>query len=68
VIGQQEGLDLLVAAAEHLIRGMGRTDVHFGIVGGGPALDEVRADVAARGLEAHFTFTGRAPTTCCSTC
>lgn len=61
VIGQQEGLDLLVEAAEHMIRRMGRTDVHFGIVGGGPTLEEIRADVKARGLEGHFTFTGRAP-------
>ena len=61
VIGQQEGLDLLVESAEHLIRRMGRTDVHFGIVGGGPALEEIQADVAARGLDGYFTFTGRAP-------
>ena len=50
VIGQQEGLDLLVAAADHLIRGLGRTDVHFGIVGDGPARAEVEAEVRARGL------------------
>ncbi len=61
VIGQQEGLDLLVASAEHMIREMGRTDVHFGIVGGGPALEEIEADVKARGLDGYFTFTGRAP-------
>jgi glycosyltransferase involved in cell wall biosynthesis len=61
VIGQQEGLDLLVDSAEHMIRRMGRDDVHFGIVGGGPALEEVQADVRARGLADHFTFTGRAP-------
>ena len=61
VIGQQEGLDLLVEAAAHLTGPMGRDDVHFGIVGGGPALDEVQADVRARGLERFFTFTGRAP-------
>ncbi len=61
VIGQQEGLDLLVDSAEHMIRKMGRTDVHFGIVGGGPALEEIQADVAARGLNGYFTFTGRAP-------
>ena len=60
VIGQQEGLDLLIEAAEHLVRDMGR-DVHFGIVGDGPVLPEIRAEVARRGLEAHFTFTGRAP-------
>jgi glycosyltransferase involved in cell wall biosynthesis len=58
VIGQQEGMDLLVAAADHLIRDMGRDDVHFAIVGFGPHLPVVEADVAARGLEAHFTFTG----------
>jgi glycosyltransferase involved in cell wall biosynthesis len=61
VIGQQEGLDLLVDSAEHMIRRMGRDDVHFGIVGGGPALEEVQADVRARGLADRFTFTGRAP-------
>lgn len=58
VIGQQEGMDLLVAAADHLIRGLGRADVHFAIVGFGPHLPAVEADVAARGLDAHFTFTG----------
>jgi glycosyltransferase involved in cell wall biosynthesis len=58
VIGQQEGMDLLVAAADHLIRDMNRTDVHFIIVGFGPEVPTVKADVAARGLEAHFTFTG----------
>lgn len=61
VIGQQEGLDLLVDAAAHLTGEMGRRDVHFGIVGGGPALEEVQAEVRARGLERFFTFTGRAP-------
>ncbi len=58
VIGQQEGMDLLVAAADHLINRLGKTDVHFAIVGFGPHLEAVRADVAARGLAAHFTFTG----------
>ncbi|MCY1128063.1 glycosyltransferase family 4 protein [Frigidibacter sp. RF13] len=58
VIGQQEGMDLLVAAADHLIRAMGRADVHFLIVGFGPELPNVEADVAARGLSEHFTFTG----------
>ena len=58
VIGQQEGMDLLVAAAEHLIRDLKRDDVHFLIVGFGPEVPTVKADVAARGLEAYFTFTG----------
>lgn len=58
VIGQQEGMDLLVQAVEHLVRRMGHEDLHVVVVGFGPAVPEVKADVAARGLEAHFTFTG----------
>lgn len=58
VIGQQEGMDLLVEAADHLIHQLGKPDVHFVIVGFGPQLEEVKRDVAAHGLEAHFTFTG----------
>lgn len=58
VIGQQEGMDLLVLAVEHLVRRMGHDDLHVLVVGFGPHLGEVKRDVAARGLEAHFTFTG----------
>jgi glycosyltransferase involved in cell wall biosynthesis len=58
VIGQQEGMDLLVAAVDHLIRQQGYTDLHVVIVGFGSHLLQVEADVARRGLEAHFTFTG----------
>ncbi len=58
VIGQQEGMDLLVAAADHLINDLEQTDVHFIIVGFGPHLPEVKTDVHARGLDAYFTFTG----------
>jgi glycosyltransferase involved in cell wall biosynthesis len=58
VIGQQEGMDLLVLAAEHLIRKLDKRDVHFVIVGFGPTLNEVKADVKSRGLERYFTFTG----------
>lgn len=58
VIGQQEGMDLLVAAADHLIRDLGKTDVHFVIIGFGPTVEEVRADIAERGLDDYFTLTG----------
>lgn len=58
VIGQQEGMDLLVLAADHLIRRLGKADVHFLIVGFGPLLDEVKRDVADHGLTEYFTFTG----------
>ena len=58
VIGQQEGMDLLVEAADHLINTLGKTDVHFAIVGFGPHLEIVQDDVKAHGLETYFTFTG----------
>ena len=58
VIGQQEGMDLLVEAADQLIRKRGYTDVHFAIVGFGPHLPVVEQDVKSRGLDPYFTFTG----------
>lgn len=58
VIGQQEGMDLLAEAAQHLIQDLGHTDVHFVIVGFGPELPEVERDVAEKGLSDYFTFTG----------
>ena len=58
VIGQQEGMDLLIDAADHLIRKLGHTDVHFVIVGFGPHLDEVIRDAESHGLSDYFTFTG----------
>lgn len=58
VIGQQEGLDLLVQAVDHLVRQMGITDLHVVIVGFGPHQAEVEKDVAAHGLSDYFTFTG----------
>lgn len=57
VIGQQEGLDLLVQAVEHLIKS-GHHDLHVVIVGFGPHQAEVERDVAAHDLGEYFTFTG----------
>ncbi len=58
VIGQQEGLDLLVRAVAHLVNVRGITDLHVVIVGFGPHQAEVERDVAAHGLSDRFTFTG----------
>ncbi|WP_432348772.1 glycosyltransferase family 4 protein (plasmid) [Shinella yambaruensis] len=61
VIGQQEGMDLLVEAVDHIVNTLHRTDIHFGIVGGGPELPTIIEAVEKRGLSRYFTFTGRAP-------
>lgn len=58
VIGQQEGMDLLVAAVDHLVRAREKTDLHVVIVGFGPHLEIVQQDVKTRKLEPFFTFTG----------
>ena len=61
VMGEQEGIDLLIDAVDHLVRQMGREDIQFVLVGGGPALAELKEMTAARGLGDYITFTGRAP-------
>ena len=61
VMGEQEGIDLLIDAVDHLVRKWGREDIQFVLVGGGPALADLEALTAARGLADFITFTGRAP-------
>jgi glycosyltransferase involved in cell wall biosynthesis len=58
VIGQQEGMDLLVQAVEHLVRKLDHRDLHVLVAGFGPQLSEVQRDVKNRGLERYFSFTG----------
>jgi glycosyltransferase involved in cell wall biosynthesis len=38
-----------------------RTDVHFGLVGGGTSLEEMRSLAISLGIEDYVTFTGRVP-------
>lgn len=60
VMGEQEGIDLLLEAVRILVRERGRDDVRFVLVGGGPALADLRALSARMGLEGYVRFTGRA--------
>jgi glycosyltransferase involved in cell wall biosynthesis len=57
-ISVQEGLDILVEVAAR-IRGLGRADVHFTCVGGGPGLPVLQQMVKDKKLEDMFNFTGR---------
>jgi glycosyltransferase involved in cell wall biosynthesis len=61
VMGAQEGIDLLLQAAQYIIRDMGRSDVHFGLVGGGTSLDQMKQMAHDMGIADSVTFTGRAP-------
>lgn len=60
VMGDQEGIDLLLESAREIIFDKGR-NVQFVLVGGGPALDDLKALATKLGLQDHVTFTGRAP-------
>lgn len=61
VMGKQEGIDYLLRAIRSIVFERQRTDVHFGLVGGGTEL-EVMIDYA-RELDVadYVTFTGRIP-------
>jgi glycosyltransferase involved in cell wall biosynthesis len=56
----QEGLDILVDVALY-VKGLGRRDIHFTCVGGGPGLPALRELVQEKGLEDMFNCTGRIP-------
>jgi glycosyltransferase involved in cell wall biosynthesis len=61
VMGKQEGIDYLLRAARHIVLERGRSDVHFGLVGGGTSLEEMKALAQELGIAEHVTFTGRVP-------
>ena len=61
VMGKQEGIDYLLRAVAQIVHKMGRQDVHFGLVGGGTSLDEMKAYADELGVADFVTFTGRVP-------
>jgi glycosyltransferase involved in cell wall biosynthesis len=61
VMGRQEGIDYLLQAARHIVFGLGRKDVQFGLVGGGTSLEDMKALARELGVADYVTFTGRVP-------
>lgn len=61
VMGDQEGIDLLIEAARYIVYDLGRRDVQFCLIGGGPSLPALKTLTARAGLADYVTFTGRAP-------
>jgi glycosyltransferase involved in cell wall biosynthesis len=59
VMGKQEGIDYLLRALHYIVEQKNRTDVHFGLVGGGTELTSLQAYAKALGIEDYVTFTGR---------
>jgi glycosyltransferase involved in cell wall biosynthesis len=61
VMGKQEGIDLLLQAVQLIVHHLKRTDIHFGLVGGGTELPAMRELAKKLGVADYVTFTGRAP-------
>jgi glycosyltransferase involved in cell wall biosynthesis len=61
VMGKQEGIDLLLQAVQLIVHHLERTDIHFGLVGGGTELPAMRELAKQLGVADYVTFTGRAP-------
>jgi len=59
-MSMQEGLDLLLDVALR-IKNLGRRDIHFTCIGGGPGLAGLRKMVQDKNLEDMVNFTGRIP-------
>ena len=61
VMGKQEGIDLLLEAVRFIVKEKRRTDIHFGLVGGGTSLQEMQDLSEALCVSDYVTFTGRVP-------
>jgi glycosyltransferase involved in cell wall biosynthesis len=59
VIGEQEGIDLLLEAVRHITSTRQRTDAQFVIMGAGPSLEHLKETCARMRLSEFVTFTGR---------
>jgi glycosyltransferase involved in cell wall biosynthesis len=61
VMGPQDGVDIVVKAADVVVREMGRADIAFTLIGKGDCFDELVALRDKLKLNGHVEFTGRAP-------
>ena len=60
-MGPQDGVDIVVRAADIVVHELGRDDIAFTLIGSGDCFDELVALRDELGLAGHVEFTGRAP-------
>lgn len=58
VLNPQDGVDLFVQMAAHIVHKLNRTDILFVIMGAGDAKDDLMALSAGLGLDGYVHFTG----------
>ena len=61
VMGPQDGVDIVVRAADIVVRELGRDDIAFTLIGSGDCFDDLVALRDELGLADAMKFTGRAP-------
>jgi glycosyltransferase involved in cell wall biosynthesis len=61
VMGPQDGVDIVVRAADIVVNKLGRNDIAFTLIGSGDSFNDLIALRDELGLAGHVEFTGRAP-------
>ena len=61
VMGPQDGVDIVVRAADIVVHKLGRDDIAFTLIGSGDCFDDLVALRDELGLADHVEFTGRVP-------
>ena len=61
VMGPQDGVDIVVRAADIVVHQLGRDDIAFTLIGSGDCFQDLVALRDELGLAGHVEFTGRAP-------
>jgi glycosyltransferase involved in cell wall biosynthesis len=61
VMGPQDGVDIVVRAADIVVHEFGRDDIAFTLIGSGDCFDDLVKMRDELGLAGHVEFTGRAP-------
>lgn len=61
VMGPQDGVDVVLAAADRIVHDLGRTDISFTLMGAGDCYQELVADRDRRGLQGVVELPGRVP-------
>lgn len=58
VMGEPEGIDYLLRIVQQITQVQGRTDIHFMLIGGGPALEKMQQLSKELGVDEFVEFTG----------
>ncbi len=61
VMGPQDGVDLAVRAAAHVVHGLGREDISFTFMGAGDCYNQMKALRDELGLQDYLELPGRVP-------